>query len=215
MDKKHQFNNDYPSVTRILDLLRKPGLEYWFKNNTLEFITTESNKGKEIGKDIHNTIQRFINTGTISVFSDYEEEVNTALKSFLLFKNVHSNIELSMSELALTSETYKYNGIIDCTARKGDKLIILDWKTGKCGSQKRPKIYDEYKYQVAAYVKLFNDSNVEQVEEAIVVSIAKDSPAFDCYVMNKEEIESHFNNVILPLLTIYKHKPKEKYEPRN
>lgn len=39
---RRDYQNDYPSVTQALDVLRKIGLEMWFKINTLEYINTKS-----------------------------------------------------------------------------------------------------------------------------------------------------------------------------
>ena len=43
--QRRQYNNDYGSVTQILNVLRKQGLENWFKYNTAQFCNEESKKG--------------------------------------------------------------------------------------------------------------------------------------------------------------------------
>ena len=70
--KKHRdYDNDYPSVTEVLGVLRKMGLEMWYKYNTIEFINNESNKGKIAGTDIHKAIENYILTGQATVESSY------------------------------------------------------------------------------------------------------------------------------------------------
>ena len=65
MAKKHRdYDNEYPSVTQIIDVMRKIGLEMWFKVNTPEFIKAESAKAKEIGTQLHEAIQSHIETET-------------------------------------------------------------------------------------------------------------------------------------------------------
>lgn len=195
---KRNYDNNFPSVTQILDVLRKPELEYWFRMNTPEFCNEESKRGKEIGTTIHEAIQSYIETGTAKIETTYAEEVSNALKSFMKFREANSSFPLKRAEIALTSEKYKFNGTIDCLSDN----LILDWKTGKCKDEEKPKIYSSYKYQVAAYVKLYNEFYAKNIERAIIVSVAKDKIAFDTYVMDKKEIDKCFKNVFLPALKI-------------
>ena len=209
--KSHRaYENKYPSVTTILGVLRKVALEYWFKVNTMKFITEESSKGKQIGTDIHNAIEHFIITGEAKIETEYPDEVTNALKSFMLFRKVNPQYVLNWSEMALTSEKYKFNGTIDCIGFEGEERIILDWKTATCKEKEIPEIYDEYKYQVSAYVHLYNEIQNANVEKAIIVSIAKDKIAYNTYIMDKKEIEDCFNEVFLNCLRILNYQKRRK-----
>ena len=158
MVKKHrQYNNDFCSVTEVLGGLRKIGLEMWFKMNTLEFCNKASGKGKIVGTDIHKAIENYILTGQATVESQYPDEVTCALHSFVKFRKEYPQIKLKWSEQALTSEIHKFNGTIDCIAEIDGTPVILDWKSGEAKQKDAPVIYDEYKYQVAAYVNLYNE----------------------------------------------------------
>lgn len=199
---RRNYTNKYPSVTTVLGVLRKVALEYWFKVNTLKFITEESNKGKEVGTDIHAAIENFVITGTSKIETKYPDEVTNALKSFMLFKKENSQYTLNWSEMALTSEIHKFNGTIDCIGFEGSERIILDWKTATCKDKEKPEIYDEYKIQVSAYVHLYNEIQGTNVGKAIIVSVAKDKVAYNIYIMEKEEINNEFNEVFLSALRI-------------
>jgi len=195
---KRNYENKYPSVTSILGVLRKLGLEYWFKVNTLAYIEEKSSKGKLIGTQIHEAIQGFIENGKVKIDTQHAEEVSNALNSFMLFRKENPNIIMKRSEIALTSEKYKFNGTIDCM---GD-TILTDWKTGEAKEADKPKIYDEYKYQVAAYVYLWNEVNNANIEKAVIVALAKDKIAYNIYEMGKQEIDDCFNEVFLSCLKI-------------
>ena len=147
------YTNNYPSVTSILGVLRKVGLEMWFKYNTAKFCDEKSAKGKLIGTQIHEGIEMFIKTGEAKISTEYDVEVTNALKSFVLFRREHPEIKLSLTEVPLTSEIYKYNGTLDAPHPPD----LADWKTGEAKEEDKPKIYDEYKYQVAAYVNVWNE----------------------------------------------------------
>src|SRR3990167_674793 len=167
---RREYINNYASVTQVLSVLRKPGLEQWFLSNTRAFCTEKSNKGKLIGTQIHNAIQSYIETGKASISTEYDEEVTNALKSFMLFRKENPSYVLKRAELPLTSEQYKFNGTIDCIGEN----IMWDWKTGECKDKDRPTIYDEWKYQVSAYVYLYNEVNKTNIERANILGIAKD-----------------------------------------
>jgi len=200
------YKNKYPSVTTILSILRKIGLEMWFKYNTAKFCDDKSKKGKLIGTQIHDGIQSFIETGKAKVDTEYEEEVTIALQSFMKFRKEHPKFELETCELALTSEKHKFNGTIDCIG----KNIILDWKTGECKDKDAPKIYDEWKYQVAAYVHLYNEVMKKKIKKCVIVAIGKDKVSYDLCEMGEEEINDCFNQAFLPCLSIVNFQKEQK-----
>jgi len=204
--KKRQFDNEFPSVTQVLDMLRKPGLENWFKYTPIKEIKEQSEKGKLIGTQIHEAIHLYIETGTTKVETKYAEEVTYALKSFLKFRKEHPEIALKNAEIQLTSHTHQFNGTLDCLS---DNLIV-DWKTAAAKDKEAPDIYDEYIYQVSAYVSLYNEVNKTNIERAVIVSLAKDKEAYALRELNKEEITGAFNEVFLPVLRIWNYKNRRK-----
>lgn len=199
---KRDYQNDYPSVTQILDVLRKIGLEWWFKVNTPQFIKDKSDKGKLIGTQIHEAIHTYIETNQVKVETQYAQEVTFALKSFMLFHKEHPEIALKNAEMALTSEIYKYNGTLDCEAARDSAPILLDWKTGEAKEKDKPLIYDEYKYQVSAYDYLFQEIKQLKPMANIIVCLAKDKIAYNFYEMTRQETEDYFNEIFLSALKI-------------
>jgi len=206
---KRNYQNNYPSVTTVLGVLRKVGLEMWFKFHTAQFCDAASNKGKLIGTQIHEAIENYILKNEVKVDTAYPEEVTNALKSFMLFRKERPEIELEWSEVMLTSEKYKYNGTMDCKASIDKIPVILDWKSGEAKKKERPDIYDEYKYQVAAYVSAYNEVHNADINRALIVSFAKDKVIYNTYAMGKEEIADCFE-IFLACLKIYNYQKKEK-----
>jgi len=202
---KRDYQNDYPSVTQILSVLRKIGLEMWFKYNTIEYTNTESKRGKEVGSEIHTAIQEYIETGKTDFETAYPDEVGMALKSFALFRQEHPEIQILRCEQALTSEKYKYNGTIDVISIDS----IGDWKSGKCDKDDKPKIYPEHIYQVGGYVYLWNEVHNTNIEKAWITVIAKDKVAYNYYELSEREIQESFNDVFLSCLKIYNYQRRK------
>jgi CRISPR/Cas system-associated exonuclease Cas4 (RecB family) len=206
---KRQYLNDFPSVTTVLGVLRKIGLENWFKYHTAQFCDEKSNKGKLIGTQIHEAIENYILKNEVKVDTAYPEEVTYALKSFMLFRKERPEITMEWSEIMLTSDQHKFNGTLDCVAKIGEISMILDWKSGEAKSKDVPDIYDEFKYQVAAYITAYNEIKKTNIDKALIVSFAKDKIAYNTYEMGKEEIADCFE-VFLACLKIYNYQKKEK-----
>lgn len=216
---KRIYDNDYPSVTGVLNVLRKIGLEVWFKNNTAEFCNAESKKGLAVGKILHEIISSQIEKTSIEIETEYLEEVKIALKSFMLFKKENPEIKLKKSEIPCTSEKYKFNGTPDCNGMIKTP-IIFDWKTSKCNVGKKketdiPRIYDEHLYQVSAYVVLYNEVMKTNITQAGIVAIAKDKVAYNYLLLTESAIKENFNEAFLPALKILNHQNKQKEESKN
>lgn len=207
---KRQYNNDYPSVTQILDVLRKIGLEMWFKFNTIKFINAESAKGKLIGTQIHDAIQSHIEAQEVKVETEYADEVMNALKGFMLFKKEHPEIKLHKSEIMLTSELHKFNGTMDCLGEINGETVVFDWKTAQAKDKDKPDIYPEYKTQVSAYTKAYNEINGTDIKKAFILSLAKDKVAYNFEGLEEQQINDEFNEVFLPALRILNYKRRSK-----
>src|SRR3990167_3459347 len=128
MANKHRDypDNGYPSVTIVIGQLASYGLMEWFKRTPYNEIISTSKRGREIGSQMHETIQEFIQTGKARIDTEYPDEITTALKSFQLFKSENKEFELQRSEIAMTSDKYKVNGTTDCLALHNGELWIAD-----------------------------------------------------------------------------------------
>ena len=209
---KREYLNNYPSVTEALGVLRKIGLEFWFKWNTAKFCDKKSARGKEIGTQIHELIQGHIEQNEMKVSTQYPEEVTNAIKSFFLFKQEHPEIKLNLSEIAGTSEKYQFNFTLDCNGTENDVPITIDWKTGEAKKNARPTIYDEHLYQVSAYVYGGNELNKTDIKRACIVCFAKDKIAYNIRFLDEKEIKEYFEEAFLPALTICKLQRRKKLE---
>ena len=198
----------FGSVTQIIgDVLRKPGLEWWFKHNSAEFCDETSAKGKMIGTVVHSLIQAHIEEMAFEIETDYQAEVQYAVKSFFKFRRENPNIKLMRAEMKVTSNKYKYIGTLDCKA-KAEVLMILDWKSGECkvGTPKeteKPPIYPEMEYQVTAYVKAHNEQEKEQITKAGIMVLAKDKVAYNYMTLSEQKMDEIFERVFIPCISIY------------
>lgn len=205
MAKKHrQYENDYVSVTTLLALLINYGLMEWFKRTPYAQIIQESNRGKEIGTQVHQVIQDHIEAKEAKIDTEFPDEVTNILKSFMLFKKENPHILLKKSEIVMKNDIFRLNGTMDCIGDENGKIVVVDWKSGKCGDKlDKPPIYDSYLYQISAYGALYELEENLDISGGYVVSLAKDKISYNLQYIDMNKMEDNWNNIILPLLKIY------------
>ena len=209
-EKKHGWNYKYPSVTTMLGVLRKCGLEFWYKFNTAAFCDEEGKKGREAGADIHTVIQQYIEGNEMTIDTKYPDEVNNAVKSFLKFKEENTELKLHRAEVQLDCDKYAYSGCTDCLAEKDGKKYIVDWKSGKKNKKGKLVIYDEYVYQVAMYVMAYELQFNCKLDGGVIALFDKHEVDYITKEVSREEIEEVFKEVCMPIISIYTYQHRRK-----
>lgn len=168
-----------PSVTTILKVLSKPGLEAWKQNQILlsalthpnpsnlpaqdlaALIIEESKKEAELaalrGSEIHSLIERGFSSGSW---------VGNDIQPFLHFSAKHQMKAIHLEKCFANSE---YGGRIDFIGMFDGKLSLIDFKTQNTKG-KPIKFYQEWALQLAAY----NYGIDEEIEQVVSIVIASD-----------------------------------------
>jgi CRISPR/Cas system-associated exonuclease Cas4 (RecB family) len=200
---KRDYQNDYPSVTTVLGVLRKIGLENWYKVTPLKEINEKSEKGKTIGLQGHEIIHNYIAGLEQKISTQYPQEVMTGLKSFILFKQKHPEIKLKNAEVTMTSKVHQFNGTRDCDGEENGNIVLFDWKFREAKQKEKPDIYEEDKYQVSAYDALYQETMGILPAYNYILALAKDKIAYNLYKVEREEIDFYFRKIFLQALGIY------------
>jgi hypothetical protein len=219
---KNQYPNNYPSVTQVLGIIRKMGLEMWLQYNTAEYCNAERKKAAEIGSEFHKIIELFVKGQEPKVETNWGEELHNAVKSFLLFIKENKHLEFKESETRICSDALKLNGTIDCiaTERNSDKVVafphltahiprvIIDWKTANAKSNSNPPLYPEVLLQTAAYAKLYeeeykNKMIPHKIVKVIAVSLAKDKVGYNKIEVGNEELADIYESGFKPAYQLY------------
>lgn len=177
----------YRSVTNVLGVLDKPGLDDWkqeqcvlsaltlprlegetdqdFAKRALADADEQSRKARDAGTRLHELATSWLQTGRIATESG-EERLLAPFQAWCN-SNLHSNDGLVMPpECVMVNHTHGYAGRVDIPARFADGSIgILDLKgqdvkrDKKTGAPK-PAFYDEWAMQLAAYSRcIFADGS--------------------------------------------------------
>jgi hypothetical protein len=190
---------EYPSVTTVLGLLDKSGaLTYWSARCATEYIAERkdllftdqhsfeqilrdattafqsvSKEALDTGSITHNMIEQYVKTG-----ADQHSSNDQAQNSFLAFLEWEelNHVVWEQSEMTLFETINGYAGTCDAVALVNGVRYLIDFKTSK-------SIYDEYKTQLAAYLRAYNLTNSEQIERVGILRLDKETgePEFkDC-----------------------------------
>jgi hypothetical protein len=177
-----------PGVTTILNLLNKPFLVPWAWRLGMqgEDYRKVTQQAADIGTIAHYLIECHIkgepaDPNRLAEFS----QVNLAAaqvayhkfeawweeQGLCLFKCRDMDDELvPTSEVRLVSDTLLYGGCIDILAvNKRKERLLLDIKTSKA-------VYDEYRYQLAAYMHLWEENNPKlPLDGAYIIHVSKET----------------------------------------
>jgi len=152
-----------PSVTTILNIAAKPGLEAWKLNQmmlacmTLTKASDESEqsyiervkqdsrehakKAAERGTTIHGALESFFEGITLAEFMEYQIGVSTEMDKLFGPKNW------------LTERSFGSNGFggkVDLMTKEGEGIVV-DFKTKEFGPNDKIDAYDEHLMQLSAY----------------------------------------------------------------
>jgi len=178
----------YPSVTSVLQIKAKPGLDAWKRQEailaalTLPRLDGESeqdfasrvvvdmdatgSKAAAIGTAIHAYAEGLTGGENIEPPKGYEA-ICAALRCW-----IEENLEGGVAESTMVSEEYGYAGRQDWTGIfSNGKYGILDFKTQNVKPGKKPVFYPEHCYQLAAYAE---GKPMEMVN--LIIGVNHDNP---------------------------------------
>jgi len=164
----HVDYKDYPSVTRVKDILAKPFLYGWYAKlgwTKCEKIKKES---QDIGLEVHETIeQRLLNKSVTTKSPQVLELVDAVFTSFIDLNKP----QIVWLEKHLISEKHKTHGTCDGCFIIGEDYVLLDWKTSS-----RLNKTDEI--QLAGYLVCLEETDPElaaKVNTGLIVNVNKDT----------------------------------------
>jgi hypothetical protein len=175
----------YPSVTSILGLLAKPGLETW-KLNQVALATLRAPKTEEESPEywcnrVRNAafeqVEQAADLGTmihgaleaVMAGNDYDPAMAVYVEPVLAWKR-ETGIVIVEREIRLVNTAHGFAGTADVMFRYGENGIgILDYKTRKTEPGKAVGAYEDQAMQLAAYAATYwGEENVGRVLAANV-----------------------------------------------
>ena len=188
--------NIYPSITSLLSLQEKPGIEEWRKRVGEAEANRISKESTALGTKVHSLCEDYLYNDTLKC-NDVE-----AFSIFNRLRFLLGNINnIYCLEAPLYSDMLSVAGTVDCVAEYNGKLSVIDFKTSK--KTKKEEWIDDYFIQAFFYAAAFFEMTGAIPEQIIILIAIRDS--FEVQVFKKplQDMEIYIDK----LITIMKKNP--------
>jgi genome maintenance exonuclease 1 len=192
----------YPSITTVLGVQPKPGLDAWRKNVGEEAAKWEMARAARRGKTTHTLVEQYLKGETPSTRDVLPLGLFALLKPYLKqIDNVHC------LETILYSKKLTVAGQVDCIAEYNGKLSVIDLKTA---NKERNDAWNEnYYIQTTAYSLMYEELFGTPIEQ-IVILMASEDGAARAFVKDRKEFEPKLEEAIKYFYKYYENLTKDK-----
>jgi len=192
----------YPSITTVLGVQPKPGLDAWRKNVGEEAAKWEMSRAARRGKTTHTLVEQYLKGETPSTRDVLPLGLFALLKPYLKqIDNVHC------LETILYSKKLTIAGQVDCIAEYNGKLSVIDFKTA---NKERNDAWNEnYYIQTTAYSLMYEELFGTPIEQ-IVILMASEDGAARVFVKDRKEFEPKLEEAIKYFYKYYENLTKDK-----
>lgn len=137
----------------------------------------------DIGTQVHEWAEKHIARENPELPT--EPKVLNGVMAFMKWLD-ENKFKFTASEKLVYSKKYEYVGLMDAAATLGKKKYVIDFKTSK-------GIYNEYRYQVSAYLKADEEESGVKYDGYWLVRFDKETGEFEPHLFDdSEEIEKDF-----------------------
>ena len=192
----------YPSITTVLGVQPKPGLDAWRRNVGEEAAKWEMSRAARRGKTTHTLVEQYLKGETPSTRDVLPLGLFALLKPYLKqIDNVHC------LETILYSKKLTIAGQVDCIAEYNGKLSVIDFKTA---NKERNDAWNEnYYIQTTAYSLMYEELFGTPIEQ-IVILMASEDGAARVFVKDRKEFEPKLEEAIKYFYKYYENLTKDK-----
>ena len=192
----------YPSVTTVLGIRSKEGLQKWRDSIGEKVANWEMNRAARRGKATHLLIEQYIKGQTPS------ERSVLPLGLFRLIKPYVDQIDnIHCLETIMYSKKLTIAGQVDCVAEYNGKLSVIDFKTAN--KAREEGWIDNYFLQTTAYAMMYEDIFKKPINQ-IVVLIAAEDGTVACFKKDKKEFIEPLTKAIEDFYKYYEELNKGK-----
>jgi len=237
--KSHAYTVDgriVPGVTSIIQIIGKPALMYWAVNCAVQHVASVWKAGEGftadeikahlmtakaahqriareaagLGTKVHEWIRAYVVEsihikGVPRLLLPEDATARKGCEAFLRWQGEH-RVEFTETERKIYSKEHHYAGTLDAVATINGKPAIIDFKTSS-------GIYDEMRYQLAAYQQAWNEEHEnEKATDCWLVRLDKKTGEVETARFGKHGKDL---NAFLGALAVYKRTQELETERRS
>ena len=193
---------NYPSVTSILGIKKKEGLEQWRKNVGEEAAKWEMARAARRGKATHTLVEQYLKgepqiirdvlpVGMFRLLKPYLDQIN----------NIHC------LERIMYSHKLTLAGQVDCIAEYNGKLSVIDFKTAN--KERIDSWNTNYYLQCTAYAIMYEELFGKPIEQVVILQAGEDGSCHS-FVKQKKDYLSQLEKDIKDFYKYYEELNKSK-----
>ena len=193
---------NYPSITSILSIQKKEGLEKWRKNVGEEAAKWEMARAARRGKATHTLVEQFLKGQPQTINDVLPNGMFRLLKPYLeQIDNIHC------LEKIMFSHKLTLAGQVDCIAEYNGKLSVIDFKTAN--KERIDSWNTNYYLQCTAYAIMYEELFGKPIEQIVVLQAGEDGSCHS-FVKQKKDYLSQLEKDIKSFYKYYEELNKEK-----
>ena len=180
--------NKYPSITTVLSIRKKEGLDEWRKRVGNDVANHIARTAAARGTKVHHMCEDYLNNMAIDFPAKFEEHKKNFLPYCLfvqLKEQVFNNINnIHAQEIGLYSNKYKVAGRVDCVAEYNGVLSVIDFKTST--RERNDEWNENYYIQGSAYAEMFGERTGIEINQVIILVVTEDGTVQE-FMRDKKE----------------------------
>lgn len=160
-----EHTKGWPSVTKIISVLDKPGLVYWYGKHGTEKCSQLKREAEEFGTEFHEAVEQLLQEKKDKAFLDTPYDL--ACQLYFKWWKAQPR-EVVCLEKEVEHKSLKYHGCFDALIRSENKLYLVDWKSSA-------RFYDTMGLQLAGYRMALESMGEEVPDDGIIVRADKET----------------------------------------
>jgi len=192
----------YPSVTTVLGIRSKEGLQKWRDSIGEKVANWEMNRAARRGKATHLLVEQYLKNETPSIRDVLPLGLFKLLRPYIdQIDNIHC------LETIMYSKKLTIAGQVDCIAEYNGKLSVIDFKTAN--KERKEDWIENYFLQTTAYAIMYEELFGKPIEQ-IVILLAGEDGTVASYIKEKKEYMPMLEKAIQDFYKYYEEQNKDK-----
>ena len=187
---------NYPSITSVLSIRKKEGLDKWRKSIGEDVANWEMGRAARRGKSTHTLVEQYLKNETPSIRDVLPLGMFKLMKPYLdQIDNIHC------LETVMFSDKLTVAGQVDCIAEYNGKLSVIDFKTAN--KERNEDWIENYFLQTTAYSMMYEEIFGNKIEQIVILIAAEDGTMVP-FVKDRSEYEKELVKSIEEFYKYYK-----------
>ncbi len=198
---------NYPSITTVLGVQKKEGLEKWRKAVGEEAANWEMARAARRGKSTHTLVEQYLANESPNIRDVLPLGLFRLMLPYLdQIDNIH------LSEAIMYSHKLTVAGQVDCVAEYNGKLSVIDFKTAN--KERQESWIENYYIQTCAYAIMYEEVFGKPIDQLVILMAGEDG-TMRSFIKDKKEFIPKLQESIQYFYKYYQELNKDKIKHDN